>query len=436
MPTFKNMGAVEQILSNIQIPRFIRVRQIFQTVKVEDIGQKIREEIRDHQLAAAIQPDMKVVIGVGSRQINNLAEIVKEIVFFVKAQGGQPFIIPAMGSHGGATAEGQAEILNSFGINEDTMGAPILADMSVTYIGDSAEGDPVYVSDYLLSADAVILINRVKPHPAFTGEIESGITKMSVIGLGKQKGADYCHRRGLQGFSKRLQTMSKVVFEKIPVIFGVAILENPYDETAEIHCIPAQCVAEREPLLLVKAREYMPRLIPEGLDVLIVDEIGKNISGTGADPNVMGRFTSPYKKATKSPPARIIMRRMTEETHGAAAGIGQADFITKRLYEDIDYGKIYVNSLTSTLLQNSFTPLVMKNDSMAIKAAIKTCGCSNGEYARIVRIKNTLEIESILVSEAMASEIRDHKDLEILSDPFELRFDEGGEIIDDQQSTL
>lgn len=428
MPSFKNMDVVEACLKEIALPKFIKVRQHFDSTEVDDISAAVRTSMAQRDLYSSIKPGSKVTIAVGSRQIANLAAIVKEVVSIVKECGAQPFIMPAMGSHGGATAEGQAEILNTFGISEETMGAPILSSMEVSYIGVSQNGDPVYVASHLLNTDAVIIINRVKPHPAFTGPIESGITKMSVIGLGKQKGADYCHQKGLDGFSERLRVMSRVVFNKLPIIFGVAILENPYDKTAEIHCIPADLVEKEEPALQIRAQKYMPRIIPEALDVLIVDEIGKNISGTGADPNVMCRFTSPYKSSPRTPPKRIVMLNLTEETHGAAAGIGQADFITRRLYEQIDYGKIYINSLTSTLLQNSFTPLIMPSDELAIKAAIKTANRTDLENIKIVRIKNTLELENILISEALLSFAEKEPSLEIMSDSFYLNFDEGGYI--------
>lgn len=387
MPNFDHMHAIDSVIGGVTIPRFLRVRQHFSSREVTDVGAEIRHSMEERQLYGTIKPGSRVVIAVGSRQIANLAVMVKGLVDIVKERQAHPFIMPAMGSHGGATAEGQAEILDTFGINEAAMGVPILSAMEVSHIGDSENGDPVWVASHLLQADAVIIVNRVKPHPAFSGPIESGITKMSVIGLGKQKGAEYCHQKGLDGFSSRLQVMSRVVFRKLPIIFGVAILENPYDRTAEIHCIPADQVAAEEPKLLERARQYMPQILLDGLDVLIVDEIGKNISGTGADPNVMCRFTSPYKTSDRTPPTRIVMRDLTPETHGAAAGMGQADFITRRLYEQIDYGKIYVNSLTSTLLQNSFTPLIMPNDEAAIKAAIKTCCRTDLENVRIVRIK-------------------------------------------------
>lgn len=428
MPSFENMRMVETMLREVPIPRFMRVRQRFAGNEISDVGAAVRASMQERQLYTSIYPGARVAIAVGSRQIANLSKIVLEVVEIVRQCGGEPYIMPAMGSHGGATAEGQAEILATFGIDEQSMGVPIEASMEVSYIGSSEDGDPVYVAAHLLQTDAVILINRVKPHPAFSGAIESGITKMSVIGLGKQRGADYCHQKGLDGFSDRLQKMSKVVFQRLPILFGVAIIENPYDRTADIRCIPANQVAVEEPGLLELARAYMPRIIPEALDVLIVDKIGKNISGTGADPNVMCRFTSPYKTSSRPAPKRIVMCDLTEETHGAAAGMGQADFITRKLYDQVDYGKIYINSLTSTLLQNSFTPLVMPNDRLAIQAAIKTCGRVDVQNIRMVRIQDTLMLETILASESLLPEIEQSSELECISDPFSIAFDESGEL--------
>ena len=430
MATFENMGGVKDVLKDVPIPAFYRLKQHFTNTVVHDVRSAVRDSLEERDLYETIKPGSHVTIAVGSRQIANLKDIVHEIVQIVKERGAYPSIIPAMGSHGGATAEGQRDILATFGIDEISMGVPILDSMDVTFIGTSEDGDPVHVATHLLQADGIIIVNRVKPHPAFSGPIESGITKMSVIGLGKQKGAEYCHKKGLGGFSERLQVMSRVVFGRLPILFGVAILENPYDQTAEIHCIPSGQVENEEPALLEKARKYMPRIIPDALDVLIVDEIGKNISGTGADPNVMCRFTSPYKMSDRKPPVRIAMLDLTEETHGAAAGMGQADFITERLFDKIDYGKIYINSITSTLLQNSFTPLVMPNDALAIKAAIQTCNRIDLKDVRIVRIRNTLELGTILVSEAMLPEVERNPEIEVVSGPLTVRFDTAGNIID------
>lgn len=430
MPSFENMNVVENVLRSVPIPKFALVRQKFAGAQVEDVQQAVRSSMKERGLYDAIKPGARIAIAAGSREIANLAKIVRETVDIVRERGAEPYIMPAMGSHGGATAQGQAEILAGFGIDERSMGCPIVADMEVTQIGVSENGDPVHVASHLLGADGIIIINRVKPHPAFSGAIESGIVKMSVIGLGKQRGADYCHQRGLGGFSQRLQTMSKVVFSKLPILFGIAILENAYDKTAKIVCIPADRVFDEEPALQAEARSLMPRIIPEQLDVLIVDRIGKNISGTGADPNVMCRFTSPYKSSDKKPPVRIVMLDLTEQTHGAAAGMGQADFITRRLYEQIDYGKIYINSITSTLLQNSFTPIVMPSDKLAIQAAVKTCNRVDMENARIVRIKDTLNIGTLMISRSLLPFARECDELEIISDLFELEFDKDGYLLE------
>lgn len=430
MPSFENMKVVEDVLRDIPIPRFALVKQHFDCTQVEDIPAAVRESMACRGLYDRIKPGANITIAVGSRQIANLAQIVREMVDIVRERGANPFIMPAMGSHGGATAEGQAEILESFGIDEKSMGCPILAAMAVSGIGVSENGDPVWAASHLLDADGIIIINRVKPHPAFTGAIESGIIKMSVIGLGKQKGADYCHQRGLGGFSERLQVMSRVIFSKLPVLFGLAILENAYDQTARIECIPAECVHSEEPALQTEARALMPRIIPEGPDVLIVDRIGKNISGTGADPNVMCRFTSPYKSSDRKAPKRIVMLDLTEQTHGAAAGMGQADFITQRLWSQIDYGKIYINSLTSTLLQNSFTPLIMPSDRYAIQAAIKTCNRTDLENVSIVRVKDTLNIGTIMISEALLPFAEASDELEVVSELFELEFDDEGYLVE------
>lgn len=361
-----------------------------------------------------------------------MPEILRSIASAVRSRGGIPFIIPAMGSHGAATAEGQKSILTHYGITEDSTGCEIISEMETEIIGHTPEGLPVHCSKTLIDrADGIILCNRIKPHPGLAGDVQSGLTKISVIGCGKQRGAATCHQKGLKGMEERLKASSRVVLEKMPVLFGVGILENAYDETAELHCIPAECIAAEEPALLRNAYAYMPAILPEALDVLYVDRGGKNISGVCADPAVTLRYLVPEKIAqnTRPAPSVFILGDLTEESEGSASGIGQADIITKKLYDKVDFGKTYVNAMTSTFLLNSRCPIVMKNDLYALKLAIKTCNAPDPDRLRIVRIRDTLTVSRILVSEALWDEVSADPRMRALTKPAPLEFDPDGNLI-------
>ena len=426
MITFEHMNLVQDVIRDTPIPRFVKVRQKFSVKRENDIPGCIRRGMEERRLFERILPGQRVAITVGSRQIANMSAIVKELVDICRERGAVPYLFPSMGSHGGGTAEGQAAFLRHYGITEETMGAEIDASMDVTQIGTIRDGTPVYVASHLLRADAIIIMNRIKAHPGFSGAIESGLTKMSVIGFGKRIGAESMHRIGAQGMSARLAEAAAIIFEKIPVCFGVGVIENAYDETAEIHCIPTECIPQEEPPLLIRAKAYMPRIILNPLDVLIVDKIGKNISGMGADPCITNRFTSPFKSGDWPGPSRMIFRDLTDETENAASGMGQADIITRRLFDKIDIGKSYVNQITSTFIENDVIPLVLPDDISAIKVAIKTCHCEDPQAPRIVRIKNTLQIGELYASEALIPEIEADSRLEILEGPFAFSFDENG----------
>jgi len=434
MPIIKNMEIVEKALDEVTIPKFVKIRQVFNNPVVEDIVTTTRTELAKKELKARIKPNQKIAICIGSRGIANLATIVKETINYVKEIGATPIIFPTMGSHGTATAEGQKSILADFGITAKNIGAEILSCMDVVQIGTVKDGTPVYVEKHLPEMDGIIIINRIKPHTSFSGHIESGLIKMAVIGLGKHKGAETCHKLNFKDFAPRLIEMSRIIFNKLPIIFGVGLIENAYDKTAEIITIPAEKIEKMEPHLLTKAKEYMPKILLPELDVLIIDQIGKNISGSGADPNITGRNTSPYKKADFAPPKRVVIRDLTKETEGSAVGMGAADFITEKIYNKFDMAKTYINCITSTNNGGAFMPMVMRNDYFAIKGGIKTCNRLDLDKARIVRIKNTLELENIYISESLIEEAQNNPNIEILSEPFEFKFDEEGYIIDKEKN--
>lgn len=431
---FSRLYLAEQGVDHEVIPKFYKVRQHFPDERLNDIPGTVHQKIYELHMDKRIHPKDRIAITAGSRQIANMPLILRSIVNEVRALGAEPFVIPAMGSHGGATAEGQKQLLAHYGITEETIGCKIVSDMSTDIIGYTEKGLPVYCSSALIHlADGIILCNRIKPHPGIAGPTQSGLIKMSVIGCGKQKGAETCHKAGTRGMAERLVASSRVVFEKMPVLFGVGIIENAYDETSEIHVIPAEKIHEEEPALLKRAYEKMPKILPDDIDVLYVDRIGKNISGVGADPNVTLRFLVPAKAAevTRRPPSVFIMGDITEESAGAVSGIGQADIITMRLFEKIDFGKTYVNVMTSTFLRGAKIPVVMRNDEYALKFGIHTCNAPDPSDIRIVRIQDTLHVSEIMISEAVYNEIKEDPRYTVLSGSFELRFDAQGNIFDD-----
>ncbi len=429
MPIIKNMEIVESVLDEVTIPRFVKVRQNFDKTSLSDVTGAVRRELDKQQIKATVEAGDKVAICVGSRGIANLAQIVKEVVSKIKEQGAAPIIIPAMGSHGTATAAGQKAILADYGITEEATGAEIVSCMDVVQVGTITDGTPVYADKNLTTVDRIIIINRVKPHPSFSGPIESGLVKMSVIGLGKQKGAETCHQLSFKNFAPRLLEMSRAILKSLPVIYGLAIVENAYDQTLEVNAIPADKFESIEPILLEKAKAHMPRIMFNSLDVLVIDEIGKNVSGSGADPNVTGKFSSEFKHAEFDPARRMVIRNLTKETEGSAVGMGIADFVTQRLYDKFDFAKTYINCITSTLTIGGRLPMVMRNDYYAIKAAIKTCNILQLNKVRIAWIKNTMELEKMLISETLLEEAQNNLDITVLDEPFELKFNSSGYII-------
>ncbi|WP_029421123.1 DUF362 domain-containing protein [Alicyclobacillus macrosporangiidus] len=422
------MGVLEDLLRDIPLPKMAPVRQKFAAERVDDVAGAVHRAIAEAGVAERIRPGAKVAIGVGSRGIANLPVLVRAVVEVVKQRGADPFIVPAMGSHGGATADGQRAMLEHLGVTEATVGAPVRATMEVVQAGVSAGGLPLYVDAYAAKADGIIVINRIKPHTSFRGKVESGLIKMLVIGLGKQKGAETAHARGFDHMTRHLLDLSAALIERLPVWFGVGVLENAYDQTARVVAVPAERLHEVEPELLNEARRLMPKILVRDPDVLVVDEMGKDISGVGMDPNVTGR----YPNQLVQPDIRIgkvCVLRLTEKTDGNAAGVGLADVTTAALEAKIDRVKGYANSLTSTTMTSIKLPMVLPTDRLAIQAAIKTCNCPDLAQARVVRIRNTLHLEHIWVSESLLPEVAAHERMEVLGPAEPMRFTEAGELI-------
>jgi hypothetical protein len=420
-------GMIAELLSKVKIPKVCKVRQQFDNVRILAIEEEVRKELQRPGTLDRISSGESIAIAVGSRGVANIARVIKTIANEVKRAGGNPFIVPAMGSHGGATAEGQSEVLASFGITEETMGCPIRATMETVQIGQSDTGLPVYMDKYAYEADGIIVVNRIKPHTGFRGLYESGLLKMIVIGLGKQKGAELCHSQGMQLIGQNIVLIAKVVLQGSKILFGVATVENAYDQTRRIKAIPTTRILMEEPELLIEAKKNMGSILIEEIDVLVIDEIGKNISGDGMDPNITGNFATPYATGGIKQ-QRIVVLDLTEETHGNFNGLGMADFSVQRAFDKCDFEKTYPNTLTSGCTALQKIPLILANDRLAIKAAIQTCDNSGRQNPRIIRIKNTLELGEINISENLLENIRRNPRIEILEEPQEMRFDINGNL--------
>ena len=332
-----------------------------------------------------------------------------------------------MGSHGGASAEGQINILKEMGITEEYIDAPIKATMEVVKIGDTNDGLPVYIDKYADEADGIVVINRIKPHVGFRGKYESGLMKMITIGLGKQMGASISHDLGFRKMAENVYAIACKVIEKKNIIFALGILENSYDETCKIVIMGKGEISTQEPPLLDEAKNNLATICLAKFDILIVDEIGKDITGTGMDTNVIGRYHTPY--ASGGPEiTKIVVLDLTEKSHGNGNGIGLADFTTRRFFNKMKLDQTYPNSITSTVQETIKIPMIMNSDKLAIQAAIKTCNILNKTKVKLVRIKNTLELKYIYISESLLEEVKRMENAEIIGQAEEFKFDEAGNL--------
>ncbi len=391
---------------DVPLPRMANVRQKFDAVHLGDIPATIAREFEKPEVRARVKPGQVVAVGCGSRGIANIGTIARCVVRELQALGAKPFIFPCMGSHGAATAEGQRKVLAGYGITEDSTGVPVKATMETTIVGNLDDGTPVHMDKFAAEADGVVVINRIKPHTAFRGATESGVTKMLAIGIGKIIGASTYHQHGMDTFPTLLPKVRDVNLAKRNVMLGIGIVENAHDQTALIEAIPAPQIATREPVLQEMAKRLMPRLCFDDIDVLIIDEMGKNISGAGFDPNITGRNRRAIEWNFGPRTKKIVVLGLTPETAGNATGVGGADVITMRLFREIDVPSTYANIITSMNLDGAAIPLVMNNDREAIQLAVKTVVRVKPQDCRIVRIRNTLELSQIQVSEPMLAEVR------------------------------
>lgn len=400
---------------------FTKIRQRFDSAAIEDIEQAVAQQFDNDKLQIA--PGARIAITSGSRGVANIARITKAVVAAVKAKGGEPFIIPAMGSHGGATGEGQREILESYGVTEEAMGCPIHSSMEVVELDSGGLELPVFMDKYAYEADGVILVNRIKPHTAFHGDYESGLVKMSVIGLGKERQASALHSFGIYGLKTLMPKVARQILATGKILLGVGIVENAYDETAMIEALTPEEILRREPELLNIAKAMLPSFPLNDIDVLVIDNIGKNISGSGMDPNIVGRMRIRGEPEPESPAIKVIViTDLTEASHGNACGIGLADVVTRRLANKVDWDATYMNGVTSGFYEHFMLPIVATTDAQALEWGVRASHDPH-KPKKIVRITDTLHLGEMYVSEAALGEIKGK--VEILSQPGSLFDDQG-----------
>lgn len=421
------MGSIRELLQAVPLPRMALVRQHFDHSRLEDVAAAVRQELDRDEVRAKVKPGMRIAITAGSRGISNLAVIIREVVRFLQAQGAEPFVIPAMGSHGGATAEGQLAVITEYGITPEAMGCPVLATMEVRQIGVLDDGRPVLINRLAAEADGIISLNRIKAHTAFHARYESGVMKMLTIGLGCQAGAEVAHRQGIPHLAENVEKFAFGILANANVILGVGIIENAYDETCRVRVMTGEQIPEEEPILLQEAKDRMAKLLLPKADVLMVDYIGKNISGEGMDPNITGRWIDDGVSGGLDA-ARIGVLDLTDETIGNFNGLGMADTCSQRAIEKCSLENTYPNSLTSTVAKLCRFPMHFDGHKQTIQATIKMVPGVAPEDVTMIRIRSTMHMDTIWVSESLLDTVRQTPNMEILTEPQEMMFDEHGDL--------
>lgn len=415
----------------MSFPRMIRVRQKFDATRVADISTAVHSQLATLKLANTIRAGQTVGITAGSRGIAHIDQIVRAAVDHVKSLGAIPFIVPAMGSHGGGTAAGQLQILEHYGITPEKMGCELRASMETIIVDKTPQGIPVHFDKHASQADHILIVGRIKPHTGFVGDVESGLHKMMLIGLGKHEGAKIYHRAIADySFMEIIMAVGASVIQKCRVAGGIGIVENAYDETALIEAVPPDRFLERETELLKLATRWLPRLPFAYCDLLIVDQIGKNISGTGMDTNVVGRKYNDHAATDRDTVRckRIFVRGLTEETHGNATGIGLAEFTNQRTADAIDRRITAINCITGLHPTAAMIPIAFETDREVIANALHTCGLVEPPESKVIQIPDTLHLAEVLVSEAYLPELEGRGDLERLTDPGDMAFDQRGDL--------
>ena len=412
-------------LNEVVLPKMIKIRQKYEDDKIENIEIWIDNQMEKNICNKASYKGKRICITAGSRGIPNLDKIILAVVKNLKSWGADPFIIPSMGSHGGASVEGQLEILEGYNITEEGMGVPILATLDVVEIGRLKDGTPVVCDKYAYESDGIVFLNKVKPHTDFRGKHESGLAKMMAIGIANHQGASMFHRMGFHTFAERIPQVCEVFLENAKVAFGIGVVQNAYDEISELEIMEKELFLERDAALLQIAKSRIATFKNPNIDVLIIDQIGKNISGNGHDPNITSRSNSPGFDNILSL-KKLFIRGLTKETHHNGAGIKAADLTTRRCLNDIDFQSTWTNVATTNILTGGSIPMYAENDIEGIKICIRTCLGIDYSKAKVVRILDTLHMDEIEVSEGYLELIKDNPEIEIISEPYEMEFDEEG----------
>ncbi len=421
------MSQINEILDNIKLPQIMKVSQTFDNTKLDDVEGDLNQKLIDKNIKDKIKPGMKIAITGGSRGISFYKELMKTIVSFVKKCGATPFIVPSMGSHGGGTSEGQENMLKKLGITKESVGCEIISSMDVVEVGRTSKDLPVYIDKNAANADGIILLNRVKLHTSFRGKYESGLIKMMAIGLAKRKGADMTHFLRYENMAENLVEVGKIALNNLNIICGVASIENGYNEVADVFVLHKDEILQEEPKILEKSKRLMPRIYLDDIDVLIVNEIGKNISGTGVDTNIVGRF---HTNAASGGPSTVKLGFLdiSEKSGGNGNGMGLADFVSKKFFRKIDFESTYINAITSTEPNSVKLPLVLDNDKYVFQGCVKLCGVKNIQDIKLVIINNTKELDEIYMSKSAFENAVDKSKVKKESELFDIPFDDEGNL--------
>lgn len=422
------MEFIEKALAQVEFPRIVKVRQHFDPAHIPHVPTAVREGVSELKGYRRIRPGQRIAITAGSRGVDRMPEVLRTVVDMVKERGAHPFLIPAMGSHGGATAEGQRNMLSGLGITEEAMGAPILASMEVELIAHISNGRPVYVDRFAHEADGIIVVNRVKNHTGFRGDYESGLMKMMTIGLGKQYGARNYHSTGFKYMARTIAEVGSTVLEREKILFGVGVIENGHGRLAKISCLEPEEIPVVEKELLKIAHAYLPRPFFDRADVLVVQEMGKDISGTGMDSNVIGRYNNEYVSSPEICYTRLVVLDLTEHTNGNGNGMGFADYMTRRMFQKLDLEQTYPNVITSAHPMTVRIPMILETDRLAIAAAIKACLVPEGQPPKVGFIQNTKDLDTVYISESLLEKAEACPHVEPVGSPFPIPFAPDGSL--------
>lgn len=396
------------------LPQMIKIRQQFNQERLTDVSGTVRQQLFREDIASKVKPHAKVAVAVGSRGIRDLYTVVETVIACLKEQGADPFIVSAMGSHGGGTEDGQREVLAGYGITPERLGVPVVTTVDTVHLGDCSNGRPVWFDRAAMEADLIVPINRVKLHTDFTGPIQSGLCKMLVIGLGNHKGCSAVHEESPEHFADIIEETASIILKNAPVGFGVAILENAYDQTYMVEALPAENLIAREKELVEIAKSNMPCIMLPEADVIVCKEIGKDISGAGFDPNILGR-SSVLKTFVLHIPKyqRLVLTDVTQASHGNGIGVGLFDVITRKVFDQLDLEAMYANAIACNCLGDANVPCVVEDEETAIRVALKCCRGIDRDHPKIIRIPNTLHLEYIEVSPALLPEVEKNPRLSV-----------------------